>query len=445
VRECCRSPEDRARSSSFELKGMRRAVNADAVPGATSQASQSSELSAGGSRELKDDLARLRSGMRDAPRAARRRWGRWILAVALLAAAAAYAVRNDLWSEPPNVQVVVVTQRELGLPPVVLSAVGYVVPEREITVAAAIQGRLVEMPVAENQTVAAGGLLARLESREAQANLALAETARSEAERELQLVRELVEVGVRTRVELDRARTAFEQADARLRLARTALENTVLRAPFEGTVIRKLRDVGELLTLGVTAQGDPGTAIAVLADLDPLYVALEINEAEIRKLSEGMVALVAPEAQPDRRYLGDLVEIAARADRNKGVVAARVRIRDADAELLPNMTVAVRFVRQAPSGEIVARPSLPRSALTRRDGRDVVFVVEDERVEPVAVRLDPRVESRKTEEFAFSAVVSAPGDPVEFVALLEGPGEGAYVVDSPPATLRAGSAVRTAP
>jgi RND family efflux transporter MFP subunit len=401
---------------------------------------------------LSDDLDRLRSDESELgrPPKKRRRLRAALVLLALIGAgyllpdrfSPARLLPAGLGAAPTRVSVVPVVRREVGLPPVVLSAVGYVVPEREITISASVQGKLVEMPVAENDRVRAGQLLARLESRDEQANLQLVRTERADASRELELARELFALGVRTRTDLERAQTVFDRAEARLVLARTALDNTVLVAPFDGTIVRKLRDVGELLTLGVTAQGDPGTAIVTLADLDPLHVALEINEAEIRKLREGMVALVTPEARPDRRYLGDLVEIAARADRNKGVVAARVRIRGGEDGLLPNMTVSVRFMSTAPRGEIASWPSIPRSALVRRDGRDVVFVVEDERVRPVRVVTAAAAPSLDS---AFAAAASDSDSAREFVALREGPEEGAYVVDSPPSTLREGSPVRTGP
>jgi HlyD family secretion protein len=395
--------------------------------------------------DLTADLDRLRLAdpEEERPRVRRRRVGRWLAIASLLGIAGAYLPAH-LRSDALAVSVVAVVRREVGLPPVVVSAVGYVVPERAITVAASTQGKLVDMPVTANQRVRAGDLLARLESDNERANLQLAEAERADTARELRLVRELFGLGVRTKTDLERAQSAFDRTDARVALARAALDSTVLRAPFDGTVVRKIREAGELLTLGVTSSGDPGTAVAELADLDPLYVTLEINEAEIRKVREGMVALVTPEARPDQRYLGDLVQIAARADRSKGVVAARVRIREAATELLPGMTVSVRFMSAAPRGEITARPSLPRTAITQLDGRDVVYVVRENHVEPMAVVLAETQPSTGADA-AFTAVAAESGAGPEFLALLAGPEEGVYVVDSPPSTLRPGSAVRTTP
>jgi RND family efflux transporter MFP subunit len=211
-------------------------------------------------------------------------------------------------------------------------------------------------------------------------------------------------------------------ARARRDLAQVLLANTVLRAPIDGTVIRKLRDQGEFLTIGVTAEGDPGTAVVTLADLGSLEVALEIGESEIRKIEVGGVALVTPEAQRERRYLADVIEVAAMADREKGVVPVRVRIREPDAALLPDMTAKVAFLERAPEAPIEVARALPENAVAARDGGSVVFAVEDEHVRAVPVR------------------TRAAGD--GWLALDEGPEEGSYVVVAPPASLADGERVR---
>jgi len=100
----------------------------------------------------------------------------------------------------------------------------------------------------------------------------------------------------------------------------------------------------------------------------------------------------------------------------------KIRIRDPDPELLPDMTAVVAFLEEPPRGRIEVLPALPASAVVPRDGASVVFVVEDERARAVPVRTRPVDE--------------------EWVALLEGPEEGTYVVESPPAGLVSGQPVR---
>lgn len=373
--------------------------------------------------ELARDLESLRLVEHPlAPPPRRRRRGAWlaVLLAALLALAGAFAWRQ--LAQPPEVELVAVSLREIGAPPVVLTASGYIEARRQITVSSKAQGKIVEMPVEENQRVRAGDLIARLEDDEQRASLALAEAEFADAQRELARKHELQARGSASQGELDRAQTAFDVARARRDLARVLLANTVLRAPIDGTVIRKLRDLGEFLTIGVTAEGDPGTAVVTLAELGSLDVALEIGESEIRKIRVGGVALVTPEALRERRYLADVVEVAAMADREKGVVPVKVHIRAPDPELLPDMTAKVAFLERAPEAPIEVAPALPEAAVVTQQGVARVFLVEDERVRAVPVRTRPA------------------GDGM--LALLEGPAEGSYVVAAPPDSLADGARVR---
>lgn len=373
--------------------------------------------------ELAADLDALRVARRPDPlvRGRRRRWP-WLLALALIAAAAVAGIASRRWLQPTEIELVAVSLRELGAPPIVLTASGYIEARRQITVSSKAQGKIVEMPVEENDRVRAGDLIARLENDEQRASLALAEAEYDDAERELRRKQELHARGTTSKELLDRAQTTFEVARARRDLARVLVENTVLRAPIDGTVIRKLRDLGEFLTIGVTAEGNPGTAVVTLADLGALDVALEIGESEIRKIELGSAALVTPEAQRERRYLADVTEIAAMADREKGVVPVRVRIRDPDGALLPDMTAKVAFLEAEPSGPIEVARALPEAAVVVRDGASVVFAVEEERARALPVRTRAASDG--------------------WVVLEEGPEEGSYVVAAPPAALADGARVR---
>jgi HlyD family secretion protein len=376
---------------------------------------------------LARDLAVLRGEAR-APGpergAARRRRRRIWLGVALTALAIAGLVAWRVLARPPEVTLVTVAWRDVGAPPVLLSASGYLEAHRQITVSSKAQGKIVEMAVAENQRIAAGDLIARLESDEPRAQLALADAEFADATRELRRVQNLRAGGVGSQAALDKAQTRQDVSRAQRDLARVALDNREIRAPIDGTVIRKLRDVGEFLTIGVTAEGAPGTSVVTLADLSSIEVSLDVGESEIRKVALGAVALVTPEAMPRQRYLADVIEIAAMADRQKGVVPVKVRIRAPDRALLPDMSAKVSFLASEPTGAIDVRRAVPASAVASREGEPVVFTVDDNRAKAV------RVAGHDL------------GD--GFFALDEGPDEGTPIVERPPERLRDGDAVRLA-
>jgi HlyD family secretion protein len=376
---------------------------------------------------LARDLAVLRGEARGPGSergAARRRRRRIWLGIALAVVALAAAATWRVLARPPEVALVTVAWRDVGSPPVLLSASGYLEAHRQITVSSKAQGKIVQMAVRENQRVAAGDLIARLESDEARAQLALADAEYADATRELQRVEDMRSGGVGSQAALDKAHTRQDVSRAQRDLARVALDNREVRAPIDGTVIRKIRDVGEFLTIGVTAEGDPGTAVVTLADLSALEVELEVGESEIRKVALGAVGLVTPEAMPRQRYLADVIEIAAMADRVKGVVPVKVRIRTPDRALLPDMSAKVSFLASEPTGAIEVMRAVPTGAIVTRDGRQVVFTVEENRATAVPVK------GRDL------------GD--GFFALDEGPDEGTPIVEQPPEQLRDGGAVRLA-
>jgi multidrug efflux pump subunit AcrA (membrane-fusion protein) len=171
---------------------------------------------------------------------------------------------------------------------VLLSASGYLKAHRQITVSSKAQGKIVEMAVAENQRVAAGDLIARLESDEARAQLALAMAEHNDAVRALRRVprpcRRRRELAGRARQGAGRAKEVAARS-ATSRASRSTTARSARRST--GTVIRKIRDVGEFLTIGVNAEGDPGTAVVTLADLSAIEVRSRSGESEIRKVSLG--------------------------------------------------------------------------------------------------------------------------------------------------------------
>jgi HlyD family secretion protein len=373
------------------------------------------------------DLAVLRGEVR-APNperiAARRRRRRIWIGVALAALALAGAAVWRSFRGPPEVTLVTVAWRDVGAPPVVLSASGYLKAHRQITVSSKAQGKIVEMAVAENQRVRTGDLIARLESDEARAQLALADAEHADAARELKRAENMRGSGAASQATLDRAQTRFEVSGAQRDLARVALDNREIRAPIDGTVIRRIRDVGEFLTIGVTAEGDPGTAVVTLADLSALEVSLDVGESEIRKVALGTAALVTPEAMPRQRYLADVIEIAAMADRQKGVVPVKVRIRTPDRTLLPEMSAKVSFLAAEPTGAIEVMRAVPASAVAQRGAARVVFTIDDNRAKEVPVK------GRALDD--------------GFFALEEGPDEGTPVIEHASDALRDGAAVKLA-
>jgi RND family efflux transporter MFP subunit len=388
--------------------------------------------------DLKAELASLQ--LNEQPERSRR--GLWItlVVVVLLAAAGLFAWRTNASFRTVDVQAVapVVEQSSgpaAGTP--VLTASGYIVARREAIVSSKIQGRLSELRVEEGSVVRDGDVLARLESvdfvasvsrakaqleqAEAQMASAAAQIQRAEADlaearRQLsvserlaadRLVPEDSRDAARSRVALaeaslgqaradaQRAAASRAQARAELDVSQAQLQNTIIRAPFAGTVVRKMAEVGESVAPippGVNISTASG-AIVALADLATLEMEADVSEANVARLQEGQPAEVTVEAFPDRRFKAVLRQIIPTADRTKATVLTKVTLLDKDQDLKPEMSAKVTFIEPARAAAVAedaapARPTIlvPATAVVTRDGRQAVFeiVANTARLRPVS-------------------------------------------------------------
>jgi RND family efflux transporter MFP subunit len=373
--------------------------------------------------ELKQKLTSLRVDP-DAPR--RRRRSRWpmVAVLVVLALVAAWAVlRRGSTTVVQTARAALLAPQEAAAGTPILTASGYLVPRRKAIVSSKIQGRLSELRVEEGSRVEEGAVLARLESNDytaqvarasaavtrAHASIARAEADLAEYRRQLRKATELADQGVvsvdqkeaaESRVNV--AQAALSQANGDLGLAESErrvteaeLENTFIRAPFTGVVVRKMAEVGESVAPippGVNISTASG-AIVALADLDTLEAELDVAEASVSKLGTDQAALVTVEAFPDRRYRGVLRQVIPSADRTRATVLVRVTLLDKDRDLKPEMSARADFLEGAgaPPEATTSVPAVtvPPEAVVTRDGTTQVFTVADGRVKAVAVTAGP--------------------------------------------------------
>jgi RND family efflux transporter MFP subunit len=343
------------------------------------------------------DLSRLRI-RRDgpAPRPIHRR--RWILpAVAAAVAAIAFAV---LRPGPLAVETGAVTVT--GGPAVGdgITANGYVVARTKASVAARRAGQLDYLGVGEGSAVRRGQVIARIESGDQEAALGVARAdlvwARAELEqarRDLDRARRLAAQQVLAAVDLEAAETrlatlaaAADRAEAGVRMAEVNLEYTRVRAPFDGTVLRKDAEVGEIVAPASAGGALTRTSIVTMADLGTLEVEVDVNEAYIARVRNGQPAAITLDAYPDTSFAGRVRQVVPTADRQKATVLVKVSILDRDPRILPEMGARVVFRREAAAAaEAPRRLWVPVAALARGGDSTRVWVVVDGRAEPRAV------------------------------------------------------------
>jgi HlyD family secretion protein len=385
------------------------------------------------------DLAALRinrSGEADQP-APRRRTRVWLAiglpAAAILVLAAVVLITGGALGSAVSVHLTTATMVSPMRAGAVLIASGYVVAQRKAAVASKGTGRLVYLGVIEGDRVRAGQVLARIEDADvkaqlaqAQANVQLSRAELHDAERSLERERYLSDSGASSQASVDAAEARYQRvkasiatAEAAVQVAQVALENTVIRAPFDGTVLTKNADVGEVVA-PLAASAFSKSAVVTIADLRSLQVEADVAESNLEAVSPGQPCEIVLDAYPDVRYPGVVAKIVPTADRAKATVQVKVAFRSYDARVLPEMSAKVHFLPR-PSHVAVDTQSVlvvPGSAVSERNGRSVVFVVAGGRAVEVPVVVGRQVGSS--------------------VAIREGLRPGTQVVDSIGARLRGG-------
>lgn len=284
----------------------------------------------------------------------------------------------------------------------VLTASGYVVAQRKAAVASKATGRLEFLGVVEGDNVTRGQVIARIENSDmqaqldqARANLKVNEAELFDAKQTLDRVKSLVEKGLSPQADYDaadaryrRVLASIDAAKAMVSGAEVNLENTLIRAPFDGTVLTKNADVGEMVAPMGAAAGSR-SAVVTIADMSSLQVEADVSESNIERILPDQPCEITLDAYPDVRYAGFVTKIVPTADRAKATVMVKVGFRSYDSRVLPEMSAKVLFLTNPPSLEqSSSQPMLTvnSSAVVSRNGTTVVYTVTDNKAVEVGVQ-----------------------------------------------------------
>jgi len=358
---------------------------------------------------------------RGAPAPVSSRRGLWLTlvigAAALVLAIAAWALfgRDDA-VKVQTAQVVAIGGSDGNAS--VLDATGYVVARRMATVSSKVTGKVLEVMIEEGQKVAAGDVMARLDPVDANAQRALAASQLAAARSEIGSVRAQLNEAEANAVRMDRlvqaklvstsqhdqaiaqrdalraqlatAEQNAQVAQSQLRIADQDVDNTVVRAPFAGVVIAKAAQPGEIVSPLSAGGGFTRTGIGTIVDMDSLEVEVEVGEAFIGRVQPKMPVEATLNAYPDWKIPAEVIAIIPAADRGKATVKVRIALKVKDPRIVPDMGVRVSFLESArPAPAVAEAPGVlaPAAAIASRDGKDVAFVVADDKVSQRALRL----------------------------------------------------------
>ncbi len=255
----------------------------------------------------------------------------------------------------------------------VLNATGYVVAQRQAAVSSKATGRLKQLLVVEGDKVTAGQILGVLENDDLNAivkqELAYVEVLRArvsaadaeaiEASRQYSRLQTLHRSGASAQADLDesRARHISAQADltaakanvqlgeARYEKAMVDLSYTNILAPFDGTVLTKDADVGEIVA-PFGSSTNARAAIVTIADMKSLEVEADVSEANLTKVFVGQTVDIVLDSIPSKQYKGVVSKIVPTVDRAKATVMTKIRFLDLDERVIPEMSAKVAFQLQ---------------------------------------------------------------------------------------------------
>jgi RND family efflux transporter MFP subunit len=293
----------------------------------------------------------------------------------------------------------------------VVAATGAVEARRKVLVTADPGARIVALDFKEQDIVAKGQVLAKLDDievttqlRQVDAGLNLARVSLSNAEAVLAQSRSLFEKGYIARQEVEAAerqvdlyRTQIEEKLAAGQLLKAKLERTQVRAPISGAITRKLVEVGGVVSDGTRSLGT-GTggqlqpmAIAEIAHLEALEFHVDVDQIDVGSIKRGQLTVIALDAFPNQRMSGSVEDVTlGNVEEVGGRVRYKVRV------ALENPDVAVRLGMTGTADFVLARKeqitALPAAVLIQRGAEEFVFVVEDGRASQRALQIGLRNE-----------------------------------------------------
>jgi HlyD family secretion protein len=362
------------------------------------------------------DISRLkieRGARPQAPgqRSRTRRWLKIALIIVVLAVIAAVVMAKV--GGKASVETVTVAQTYPSQNYTLLNATGYVVAQRKAALSSKATGRLEWLGVLEGSKVRKDEVIARLENRDvaatlgqaqanvkvAQANLEQGQAELADAQANFKRSADLLNQKFIAAATYDTAQARLNKAKANIsgyqaaiaaaranaQAAQVAMDQTVIRAPFDGVILTKNANVGDNITPFSSAADSKG-AVVTIADMDTLEVEADVSEASLSKITVDQPTEIQLDAFPNLRLAGSVSRMVPTVDRSKATLLVKVRFVDRDPRILPDMSAKVAFLSKAvPPEDRQPVTAVQPAAIVTRDGKQVVFVLDADKVTQVAV------------------------------------------------------------
>ncbi|TDI81155.1 MAG: efflux RND transporter periplasmic adaptor subunit [Betaproteobacteria bacterium] len=399
-----------------------------------------------------EDLSKLKIDRSDTAKlTSRKRRSRLMIKLVIIAALVLLVIAYFRSVTAVEVESATVTTAYPSQSFTLLNATGYVVAQRKAAVASKATGRVEWLGVTEGSKVKKGEIIARLESKDvtaameqaaanvkvAEANLQQGKAELIDAQASLKRTVDLLAKSFISQAVYDRAaarnrksqaavigyQAAIDVAQASHRVAQISVEHTMIRAPFDGVVLTKSANIGDVVTPFSSALDAKG-AVVTMADMDTLEVEADVSESNLQKVKIGQPCEIQLDALPAVRLRGVVQRIVPTVDRAKATILVKVRFIDHNPNVLPEMSAKIAFLEKEMSADQrTARTVVQPDSITQRNGKKVVFLIKDEKVVETLIETGKKI-----------------GDMVE---VLKGPKPGDKIVLRPGDDLDNGDIVKT--
>lgn len=313
------------------------------------------------------------------------------------------------FSQVQKVKVSTVVLQKPGVNSASLNASGYIVAQRKAAIASKGTGRLVFLGVVEGDQVKKNQIIARLENDdilaqldEAKANLKLVEADIISLKNNYEREKELFEKKLSSEQSLELAEAGYKRIlasaeiiKARIKQLEVALENTIIRSPFDGTILTKNAEVGEIVAPfggGINSK----TAVVTVADMNSLLVETDVSESNIEKIKPNQDCQIVLDAYPEKSYQGYVFKIVPTADRSKATVLVKVGFKDYDSRVLPEMSAKVTFFTEKVDPSLLEQNPLllvPEKSVIEENNSSFVYRIIDNKVRKTEIKIGDKLGS----------------------------------------------------
>jgi membrane fusion protein, multidrug efflux system len=261
-----------------------------------------------------------------------------------------------------------IASAQMGMAQRSVTVSGTVEPIRQVGVNAQLAGALLGVFVEEGSQVREGAILARIDARELEAQVASAQANLTVTRSTFERSEQLRDAQVITAAEYDRDLAAHLAAEAQLRQLRTRLGFATIRSPISGVVTEKRVEAGDVVA--------PQTRLFTVADISTMVVRIPVSEMDVAQLTAGQSVAVALDALGGQQVEGRIRRIFPAADSISRLVPVEVALSGSGAQVARPGYLA-RVTAQLNGGREALL--VPSSAVVGASGEASVFVVEDGR------------------------------------------------------------------